>query len=627
VSKAESKSSPTNGTGRAPREDAFTRALDLATSAQNCGVAALIPSLTETVQQIAARLATGEIIAPNAVESDLHIAAQSDQTGLRGMLSALIAILVIDQRQSEGADRDTRVSTELVLGVTSGLAGDLLADNGQLANLSRWLAAGITAWDSGEAQLTADALARRILRLVSSHGSEPLNTILGHLSSTARVKDDLELLLGRRRTTDANLSGMTAPDGMLVVLSSENFQSLREALYKNSFRQVEGSPWPTATLDRQGSKSFAELRPAAMDLEPLLAPRTIEAWAATMWKQQSELSDLDADALDALCALYLNQAREADDTAVADVDEILAMRGLKPKRGGQGRRGGYEPEQRAEMLKALSHIQNIWINIAEVMVYEGAGKGRQAKRPVTKSLQSRPFIITDRMGQIRLDGYLEVERFIFRPGKAFAAFLFGSGRETGILFQKALQYDPFRRKWEKRLTRYISWHWRGASLNGDFAQTYQVQQLLDAVGERINERYPSKTRARLEQALEHLRVDRVLAKWSYEGWVPSTTFERGWAESWLDATIVIDAPEVIRTYYTQWRAAEPSLTEHAASARETSDIGERITRHRKMLGLSQQQAATGLGIRQGYFSKIERGKASPSPQLKRRIEAWLMEAG
>lgn len=623
MSKAEAQTATNEEPGLVPPDDAFARALDLATSAQNCSIAALIPTLTEAARLIAERLAAGEAIQPSAVEADLHAAAQTDQTGLRAMLSALIAVLVIDQRQGE--DRDKRVSTELVLGVTSGLALDLLADNGQLGNLSRWLAAGITAWNSGETQLTEDALARRILRLVSSHGSEPLNAILGHLSSTPRIKDDLEVLLGRRKPADGGLGGMAAPDGMLVVLSSENFQSLREALYKNSFRQVEGSPWPTATLDRQGAKSFAELRPAAMDLEPLLAPRTIEAWAATMWKQQSELSDLDADALDALCALYLNQAREADDTAVADVDEILAMRGLKPKRGGQGRRGGYEPEQRAEMLKALSHIQNLWINIAEVMVYEGTG--RQAKRPVTKSLQSRPFIITDRMGQIRLDGYLEVERFIFRPGKAFAAFLFGSGRETGILFQKALQYDPFRRKWEKRLTRYISWHWRGASLNGDFAQTYRVQQLLDAVGERINERYPSKTRARLEQALEHLRVDRVLAKWSYEGWIASDTFERGWAESWLDATIVIDAPEVIRAYYTQWRNTEPLLVENPSSARETSDIGVRITRHRKMLGLSQQQVATGLGIRQGYFSKIERGKASPSPQLTRRIEAWLLEAG
>jgi hypothetical protein len=39
---------------------------------------------------------------------------------------------------------------------------------------------------------------------------------------------------------------------------------------------------------------------------------------------------------------------------------------------------------------------------------------------------------------------MDVERFIFRPGKVFAHFLFGPGRQTALLSAKALHYDPYR---------------------------------------------------------------------------------------------------------------------------------------------------------------------------------------
>ena len=44
-------------------------------------------------------------------------------------------------------------------------------------------------------------------------------------------------------------------------------------------------------------------------------------------------------------------------------------------------------------------------------------------------------------------------------------------------------------------------------------------------------------------------------------------------------------------------------------------------------GLSQQTAADALGIRQGYYSKLERGIAQPSTKLKKRLDAWLADAG
>lgn len=617
--------------GREGREvattDSVVRAVTLAATLRDRDPSALIPALVAAVKDIAIRVAREEPSSPAALEPILSEAARRDKDDIVAVLSGLIAVQLID-RQGAGdgtGNAGKRLSPDLLLGITEKLASDTIGEGPYLQQLGRWLAAGARAWSSEFYPLEPRDLMDRVLRLVAVHGGEAVGGVVNLLAAPFRNDEDLEALLGQGRRRQTAESRDSVTDDALVVLSSAHFQSLREALYKNSFRKVEGSPWPTAPLDRGSAKSYAQLRPAAMDLGSLMAPKTIEAWATTMWRQQSELSDLDADALDALCAIYLSQARGPDDTAIADVDEILAMRGLKPKRAGSGRRGGYEPEQRADMLKALSHIQNVWINVAEVMVYEREANGQKPRAPVAKTLQSRPFIITDRMGQIRLDGYIEVERFIFRPGKAFAAFLFGTGQETGLLFKKALQYDPFRRKWEKRLTRYMSWHWRAAGLSGEFNQTYTVRTLLDAVGESVNERYPSKTRMRLEQALEQLAIDRVLVEWRYVDWKADEVAARGWTEKWLDAEIAIEAPQIIRDYYLRARKHDQIRTIEQGGHRDSIELGERLKRLRKTLGLSQQQAAARLGIQQGHVSKLERGKATPSPQLLQVIESWLSE--
>jgi DNA-binding XRE family transcriptional regulator len=606
--------------------DAVARAIDLAIGLRGVSAENLIPALMAALKRATPRSGGAAAAMPEALKPQLIDAAQSDRDGVVAVLSSLIAVRLIDRRSADARQQQgKKLSPDLLFGITEKLASDLVGDGAYLQQLAQWLVAGAQAWSMELMRLDDQQLAQHVLRLVAVHGSEAVGAVVNLLVGSAPTDDDLERLIGRRGRSEVASSTANAGEDMLVVLSSAHVQSLREALYKNNFRRVAGSPWPTAPLERGGAKSYAQLRPAAMDLEPLLAPRAIEAWASTMWRQQSELSDLDADALDALCAIYLSQARGPNDTAIADVDEILAMRGLKPKRGGAGRRGGYEIEQRADMLRALSHIQNIWINVAEVTVYERESRGRQPRKPITKTLQSRPFIITDRMGQIRLDGYLEVERFIFRPGKAFAAFLFGSGQETGLLFKKALQYDPFRRKWEKRLTRYMSWHWRGASLSGEFTPTYRVQNLLEVVGETLSERYPSKTRARLEQALDQLASDRVLLRWSYQGWNPEALPARGWIESWLEAEIAVEMPPSIRNYYARARDQDSLHAAQPKVADDVADLASRFKRLRKVLGISQQQAAARLGIQQGHISKIERGKAAPSAQLRRAIEAWLME--
>lgn len=593
----------------------------------DAAAAACFPALVALAAREIAAAQDGPAPAPVQFEDDVRAALHQDRDATRSVVAALIAGTVT-RAAPAGAKKTARRATRRNLDFVAGkLADDLLADQEYLTKIVKWVAINMQAWrrDAARGEVRVDDDTIRVL--LEQYLEDTTQAFAELLMPPHQSADYLAELLGSKPREGKTPSVPEIPRGMLVVLSSGHYQGLREALYKNTFKQIEGSPWPTAILNKGGTKGYAQLRPSVMDVEPLAPETQLEAWVQTMWRQQRELSDLDADALDALCAIYLNQAREPDDAAIADVDEILGMRGLKPKRGGQGRRGGYEPEQRGEMIRALSHIQNLWINIAEVKVYEKDRQGKRSKQPVLKTLQSRPFIITDRLGQIRLDGDMDVERFIFRPGKAFAAFLFGAGRQTGLLFQKALHYDPLRRKWEKRLTRYISWHWRAVARSGNFVQTYRVQTLLEAVGESVSERYPAKTRARLEKALDTLQADTVIAHWEYARWDEAITERRGWAEEWLLATITIEAPDTIKEYYDRLSGPEQSTRaiedRNGARASAPVHVGERIKRHRKELDLSQLQAAEQLEIQQGYLSKLERGLAVPSTKLTRKIEDWL----
>lgn len=474
-----------------------------------------------------------------------------------------------------------------------------------------------------------------------------------------------------------------AQEGNLTVMSHAVYQSLREALALNSFQTSEDNPWPTAVLKKRGGATGqAQLRPAIMDGNTsLISPDEVDRLAQLMWKQQKELSDLDADALDLLSHIWLQQAHTPNDKAVADVDQFLALRGLEQKHRAGGVRSGFDSEQRATMLKVLSHIQNIWLNIGEMEVYTGEpqteaqpnsppsteeeeeesgagarGKSRvrpdaQARRTksIKKTIQSRAFVITDRIGQMKLDGNLDVERFIFQPGHLFSQFLFGPGRQTALLSAKAVQYDPYRQKWEKRLARYLSWQWRVKARNSDYSRPYKVATLLEAVGEGLNARRPALTRERLEKALDTLQADGVIASWHYLRWNEQIASQKGWGQEWLNATALIEPPEVIREKYSSLErsrdkgvlvgvlpatrrgrlassGAETDNDSNATGNQEEISTEEFINTfrlRRLTLNISQAVAARQLGITQGYLSQLERHQIKPATELQKRIEEWM----
>ena len=158
-------------------------------------------------------------------------------------------------------------------------------------------------------------------------------------------------------------------------LSPENIRR-----QKDNFHPIEETPFPTADLSPWGFKSsFIQLRPHARPVQYELSV-TQEDPVETMWQLRNQLSDLDADVLDILSWRWLEQANESGNAAI-EIDEILRIRGIKPKKGGKARRGGYESEQLAKILghycPAKSRIESAgW---GHRVSFRG---GRTAARPV-----------------------------------------------------------------------------------------------------------------------------------------------------------------------------------------------------------------------------------------------------
>ena len=103
---------------------------------------------------------------------------------------------------------------------------------------------------------------------------------------------------------------------------------------------------------------------------------------------------------------------------------------------------------------------------------------------------------------------------------------------------------------------------------------------------------------------------------------PAATARRGWGNVWLQATILIEPPDNVRTHYQR-------LTQHEAPAPlplpAPLTLGARLRQRRQQLGLTLTQVAEQLRISPSYFHRLEQGHRGkrPAAKLQQRLEAWL----
>lgn len=413
----------------------------------------------------------------------------------------------------------------------------------------------------------------------------------------------------------------------LYVMNNLPYHAVREVLAFGKFAASEDSPWPTAALKKGNTTGQAQLFPPEMELQPYREPGEQKHFIDLMWRQVSELSDLDADVLDMLGAIWLEQARSPNDYARVDVKRLLAMRGLKPKTGEGGRSSGYRPDQKQALFRAIQHISNVFLLIQDAELPRGDNQRQRERREV----RSRAFVVTDIAGnQTSAGGSLDIDEFLIRPGVLFGHFLFGPGRQMALLSSKAIQYDRIRQDWEKRLARYLSWQWRNDALNQRAQRTFLVRTLLENCGKQVDSAHPKRTRQRLEKALRQLQTDEVIAAWRWENQERANFREpSNWQDYWLDWGVSIEAPGFVRKQYqyilapNSTPAAQPPAPNPKTRVLNVQSFGDQLYQYRLRQKYSQVRMAELLGITQSYYSHLERGSRDANEDMQKRIRALL----
>ena len=400
----------------------------------------------------------------------------------------------------------------------------------------------------------------------------------------------------------------------LPVSSSASYQAMREVVALKKFSRDVESPFPTAYVEKSSIKGKIQLTP--LQSETVYGEKLKEL-EASMWKKREQLSDLHVDVIDAMCATWIIQASSDESRAVITADDILKLRGLKPHLSGNGRRGGYTMEQRQDVVEAVQDLENIWFEITENV--------KRGKKTKSDFIQSRAVAVTDRGGQIRLDGTLDVMWFVFRPGSIFARYLLTEGRQSALLAAQALRYNVRTEAVEKRLVRYLSWQWRIRSKSATYLQPYEAQTLIKESGIKIPERNANRACERLEKALDRLQTDSIISSWQYSDWDWSSMNKHGWVKSWLTTKIAIEPPDFIRDSYESigQNIAKPLLKTTVQLQNEV-EIAQQTKAQRKAKRMSQMQLAEFLDISQPTLSRIESGKPV-STQEKNKILKWLTE--
>lgn len=494
----------------------------------------------------------------------------------------------------------------------------------------------LAVWE--EDDFLADALDQCFWHIVQREATRIVESI-----AKDQAKQDIDRLFDRaaqeaRERTARRLSALPAltqdtirqfvGDRFISVDNSPLYHFLRMALSNGSksFLTPPNGLWPTADLcsPRQSVKAFAQLKPHPTDVEPFLTGAQLAEWQARIAEYVMMLDDRTADVFDAISALWLSQATHPDMMANLHADNFLRLRGLQPHRNGQGRRGGYNDEDRRDIATRIETLKHTHVTVQEMDVTKEKQGKRGLIRERTKWQGESPAIMVSfTYGQSKLGGGTDPYAWRIRPGDVFSQFLMGPGRQTALLSLKALEYDPYRQRWEKRIARYLAWLWR-IRRDGSYLDPIAVGTLLTAIREEVYQPKPLVTKNRLEKALDTLHTDGVTAGWQYGLDADEAIIgHRRWVDRWLEWKLTIEPPTSIQQHYINIPSHKTAAQPARALPRQ-ADIGAEIKTMRTSLGLTQLQAAEEIGIDNALLSRIEGGK-SIGPKTRRKIEAWLTQ--
>lgn len=415
----------------------------------------------------------------------------------------------------------------------------------------------------------------------------------------------------------------------LVVDSSQHYYNFISKLSTKNFHKTFENIFPAADISSAGRQLQAWV--IAGPVEEMAQLSDEEMCEAQI---QAELivegmSDLTVDIMDIISAVWLNSnPSHPDEMVTITADDCLKLRRLKPKRGGEGRYGGYRDEQRQEIERQIGILKKLFIRIDKITVpTEEKNLKKKSRKPKTHSIGGPAIIVSSYGGKRTSGGGIDSFIWRVRPGDIFTKFLLARGRQTLLLSRKAVEYDPYRQKREKRLTRYLAYIWRIRSTKGDLFKPFIVERLLKIMGEDTTNTRPDRLRERFEKTLNKLEEDKVITTWQYED-IDEDLYQdargrvrRGWSSYWLQCKVAINPPDSVIQHYE--KISTTLEKPKALKAPQPDDFAKLVREIRKKRKKNISQVAEDTDIPPAKLNNIERGRSKPTSNERRELQKWL----
>lgn len=414
-----------------------------------------------------------------------------------------------------------------------------------------------------------------------------------------------------------------AADGFFPIPASAANHMIQRALAMGNQWAIEaGEMWPSFSLTNRKKtvKGLAFMRPTDTEIDPefLFGPELAQWQAKMLEYARKHLDDMAVDVYDAIMAEWMDKAQYPEQMVTITLDKIMEYRSLKPKTDEKGHRRGHQQKHKEAIARRIMALSGVFVKFDEVEVTEVDSKGK--KRRVKWSGRGPLVQIDVEYTKKTEDGRQEVMGYHCRPGLPIALGLHGPGRQAARLARIALQMDPYREKYEKRLLRYFAYLWRVRQASGDYNKGVKVGTILEEIGLEVEKKNPARTKERLENALDRLKERGAIAGWEYEGRADEAIVgTRGWADKWLDWRVAVEPPDFIMDHYRE----KINSPEPQQPALPQADMRQAIREARKNRGLTITQAAEEIGISKSMLSMIENGRAPIGPRVWPKIEKWL----
>lgn len=364
--------------------------------------------------------------------------------------------------------------------------------------------------------------------------------------------------------------------------------------------------------------------------ESLLSPDEMAVTREKMWEIVRGMNDITADLLDIIINKHMESGAKPHDAIRLDLNEVLAMRGIKPKTKGEYT-AGYREEDYHQITRHLNALYHIWIDEVkrEFFVIEEGENGKQKR--THKQEYYRGPIITFAGEQGRRDvesGLYEKREFSLILAPAFAEVLASRSPAFGPMSRNVLEYHPLNQSPEKRLSRWLAHVWRSRQDKADYMKPFKVSTLLKEAGIKIPDRNKTRAVERLDKALNTLVDNGDIAGWEWVNWDESQITRkkvggRTWDQRWLNVHVVIEPPPITPTYYRERIADKGTEKKKQRQEKQVGEIGQAIRAKRTAEGLSMSQLAEQLDVSPSQVSRWEAGKTNPRGKGLKKIQAWL----